>query len=593
MNRTALWAVLLVSLFLQGAAGNPEAKLFVNGQILTMDESRPYAEALLTQGTRIIAVGERKVLEARAPVYTRVIDLQGQTMMPGFVDAHSHFPTPGLVHAGLDLSPPPVGTVDMLAVLLARVKGASEQRRAGSWVIGFNYDNAALNSERHPTRAELDLAAPDHPVYLWHRSGHMGVGNSLALEALGHVDHVGLTQWPAELNVGRDADGRLNGLLQESAAPKLRQLLRQLPLRSLLKAFLLARDEYLAAGVTTLQNGYADRISMHILLWAQRTGLLPQRAVLWPAHDKLEQALIDILPAIETDPDVATWSASGKLSQLIGWSIQDSSKFHVGAIKLVADGSPQGRTAWLTEPYKLLPGEPDAALDTAYRGHPAMPEAEFRAWVERYHAAGLQMAIHGNGDASIDLIIDALAMANEHYKRDDARHIVVHAQTIRRDQLRKLAELSVSVSFFPAHTFFWGDWYRDRLLGEVRAANISPLAAADEFGVKYSIHSDAPVTPMRPMTMLWSATQRKTLSGASLGGSLVVSRARALRAMTIDAAWQNHLETDRGSLEAGKLADLILLSGDPLQEEDVRKLHVQRVWIGGRDVYRRKSADPA
>ena len=390
--------------------------------------------------------------------------------------------------------------------------------------------------------------------------------------------------------MGRDAEGRLTGLLQEGAAPKLGDLLRQLPLTKLLEAFLLARDEYLAAGVTTLQNGYADQLSMRLLLWAQRLGILPQRAIVWPAHDKLEQKLVEIIPVVEAEAGQS--NASRQLSRAMNWSLQDSTRYHVGAIKLVADGSPQGRTAWLTEPYKLLPGATEAAANSVYRGHPAMPEAEFRAWVERYHSAGFQLAMHGNGDASIDLIIDALAMANEHYPRKDARHIVVHAQTIRSDQLQTLADLSGTVSFFPAHTYFWGDWYRERLLGEVRSANISPLATADRFGVRYSIHSDAPVTPMQPMAMLWSATQRKTLSGVALGEMLVVSRERALRAMTIDAAWQNHLETDRGSLEAGKLADIIVLSGDPLQVDDVRKLHVQRVWIGGRDVYQRQPDGP-
>ncbi len=592
MNRTALWAVIVSSLLLQGAAAGPVAQLFVNGQILTMDVSRPRAEALLIMGSTIIAVGERRALEARAPAYTRVIDLQGQTLLPGFIDAHSHFPSPGLAHVGLDLSPPPVGTINMLDSLLERVKSAGNESEPGSWIIGFNYDNAALDSERHPTRTELDRAAPGHPVYLWHRSGHMGVGNSMALQALGYVDGTASAPAAEEVNVGRDAEGRLTGLLQEGAAPELGHLLRQLPLRKLLDAFLLARDEYLAAGVTTLQNGYADRLSMQILLWAQRLGVLPQRAVVWPAHDKLEQTRVNIMPDIEADADTGRSSASRRLSRAIDWSLQNSTWYHVGAIKLIADGSPQGRTAWLTEPYKLLPGDTEAATTTAYRGHPAMPEAEFRAWVERYHAAGLQLAMHGNGDASIDLIIDALMTANEHYPRKDARHIVVHAQTIRSDQLQTLAKLSATVSFFPAHTFFWGDWYRERLLGEVRSASISPLATADQFGVRYSIHSDAPVTPMQPMAMLWSATQRKTLSGVALGKTLVVSRERALRAMTIDAAWQNHLETDRGSLEAGKLADIIVLSGDPLQVDDVRKLQVQRVWVGGRQVYRRNPDGP-
>ncbi len=195
-------------------------QLFVNGQILTMDLARPRAEALLIVGATIIAVGDRKALEARAPAHTRVIDLQGQTLLPGFVDAHSHFPSPGLAHVGLDLSPPPVGTINMLETLLARVKRAGEESKSGSWIVGFNYDNTALDIGRHPTRMELDQVAPHHPVYLWHRSGHMGVGNSLALRALGHADGTVTAPAAAALDVGRDAEGRLTGLLQEGAAPE-------------------------------------------------------------------------------------------------------------------------------------------------------------------------------------------------------------------------------------------------------------------------------------------------------------------------------------------------------------------------------------
>ncbi|MFK7889765.1 MAG: amidohydrolase [Granulosicoccus sp.] len=577
IKKVALWSALLISLLLLEGSERSRPLLLINAHILTMDPSQSVANTLLIKGQHIAAVGGHEEVVAIAPPDAQVIDLQGQTLLPGFVDAHSHFPSTGLAQTGLDLTPPPVGTVSTVAMLIDRVAESARTHSPGSWIIGFNYDNAALNEQRHPSRAELDAVAPDHPVYLWHRSGHMGVGNSLALAALGHTDDLpavdssaGKVQFKQPFisiphtkqphsHVERDVDGRLTGLLQEAAAPRLGTLLKQMPLDWLFNSFLLARDEYLQAGVTTVQNGYADRQSMQILLWAQRFGVLPQRVVVWPAHDKLEAS-----------PDLP---ANG------------NARYHVGAIKLIADGSPQGRTAWLTQPYLPMNAGFDKGVSADYRGHPSMPPSQFKAVVARYHEAGFQLALHGNGDASIDLIIDALSAANERAPRTDTRHIIVHAQTIRTDQLQQLQGLDISVSFFPAHTFFWGDWYRDRLLGEARARRISPLATADHYGVRYSIHSDAPVTPMSPMQMLWSATRRETLSGTILDSSLAISRERALRAMTIDAAWQNHLDSDRGSLEAGKLADVIVLSGNPLTEPDVRKLRVQRVWIGGREVY--------
>ncbi len=578
MKRTAMWLALLTGIAWLAAETYPRSILLVNAQILTMDEQAPVADSLLLRGQYIAAVGRRETVSQDLPLFTQTIDLQGRSVLPGFVDAHSHFPSSGLALAGLDLTPPPVGDVQTLTQLLIAVTEATRERPDGQWVIGFNYDDASLPEQRHPTRDELDKAAPLHPVYLWHRSGHMGVANSQALAALGHVDETiankASRSFDAKaVDADRDEQGQLTGLLQESAAPRLSVLLRQLPYRSLLDAVLTARDQYLEAGITTVQNGFADLPSMHLLRWLQRLGILPQRVVVWPAQEKVSKYL-----SLSNEPET-TQTPSEVLTQAIGWRGK-SHRFQVSALKLIADGSPQGRTAWLSAPYKA-----DIALPQGYRGFPSIPEAIFTDRVVRYHSAGMQLALHGNGDAAIDLIIRSLEAAQNRIRRNDMRHVVVHAQTIRQDQLQSLARLGASATFFPAHTYYWGDWYRERVLGNERAQQISPLSQADEAGLPYSLHSDAPVTPIDPMQILWSATQRQTLSGHVLGASLAVDRQRALRAMTIDAAWQNHLEQDRGTLEVGKLADLVVLSGDPLTEPDVRNLHVQQVWIGGHRVF--------
>ena len=248
----------------------------------------------------------------------------------------------------------------------------------------------------------------------------------------------------------------------------------------------------------------------------------------------------------------------------------------IGAIKLIADGSPQGRTAWLSEPYL-----PDELLPPGFAGIAYQQEPPLHELIAAYHRAGFQLAIHGNGDAAIQSIIEGLQHAQREYPRNDARHIIVHAQTITQAQIQALAALNATPSFFPTHTHYWGDWYRQRALGLARASQISPLASADAAGVRYSIHTDSPVTPIDSMHLLYSATERLTSSGFLLGAEQRVSRLRALRAMTIDAAWQNHLDADRGSLEAGKLADFVVLSEDPLLADDVRRVRINEVWIGG------------
>lgn len=567
---------LAATLVLLTIAANHRPVLFTNGHILTMDTDSAQADSMLVSNQKLVRVGPRAQVIRDLPAFTKTVDLQGRTVLPGFVDAHSHFPSSGLTRAGLDLTPPPVGNVSTLQILLNSVSKETKSLSRGDWVVGFNYDDASLDVARHPTRDELDSVSPDNPVYIWHRSGHMGVANSLALKALGHQS-IAFAQSTDAGQPDRDGNGRLTGLLQEGAAPRLSFLLRKMQWSRLVKALLSARDEYLQAGVTTVQNGFADIPSMRLLKWSQRLGVIPQRVVVWPAHDKLGEA-------IEVPKENSTEQADSSLAGALGWP-ENTDEFAIAAVKLIVDGSPQGRTAWLSKPYLTSPGNVSSGNGARYHGHTAMPVPEFKEWVHRYHQAGFQLAIHGNGDAAIDLIISTLRQAQEKFYRRDARHLLVHGQIIREDQLSALAELDVGVSFFPSHTYFWGDWYRSVVLGDERALQISPLATAESLGLRFSLHSDAPVTPISPIDILWSATTRETLSGFKLGPEYRISREQALRALTIDAAWQSHLDDDRGSLEAGKLADFIVLSSNPLTHPDVRNIQIEEVWIGGKKRY--------
>jgi len=547
---------------------------FVGGQVMTMDGESRVVEALLVRRGRIDALGTREAILARRPFGTRVIELDGATLLPGFIDAHGHFPVSGLAVASVDLAPPPLGEVGDVATLLARIGDAAEEAPGEGWLLGFNYDNTALADGRHPTRDALDRVSGGHPVYLRHGSGHMGVANSRALAALG-IEEADVAVVGGVL--GRDAAGRLDGLLQERSAPSLARLLRDLPLHTLPKILFHARDEYLAAGMTTVQSGGANARLAAALRWSARLGLLPQRVVIWPLH--AAHGASARTPSTPSTPSTA--NDDGIRRARIG---SDPSVVE-GPLKLLADGSPQGLTAWLSRPYDAAAG-----LPAGDAGFPAMPVETLHAHIAHHHAAGQRLAIHANGDAAIEAIIDGVARAQLAHPRDDPRHVLVHAQTIRRDQLARLGALGLTPSFFVGHTFYWGDWHRQRGLGAERARTISPTGWARELGVRYTLHADTPVTPMDPMQLLWSATERLTASGYLLGPEQRVSRLDALRALTIDAAWQSELEAVLGSLEVGKLADLVVLSGDPLSAPDVRELHVTGAWIGGIERYRRAGA---
>ena len=543
--------------------------LFVGGSVLTMDSRDAIADAALVVGDRIARVGAASEIAGWLDGTEAVVPLAGRTLLPGFVDAHGHFPAARLGGLGVDLSPPPVGDVGDLPTLLARLAdAAAADGPTERWLLGFDHDDANLLEGRHPTRDELDAVVPDRPLWLRHRSGHMGVGNSHALAALGLDEGYVATAGGA---VRRGPDGRLDGLVQERAAPPLAALLREVAPRALLRTLGDARDDYLGAGVTTVQNGHASPAMSALLAWAARLGLLPQRVVLWPASTG---------DGVAAPPGAVAraWLGDGRL--------------RAGPVKLILDGSPQGLTAWLTAPYFAV-ATSVAGLEPTFRGFPTIEPDAFAREVLALHAAGRDLAIHANGDAAIDAALDALETAAVAAPRPDARHLLVHAQTVRADQLARMARLDVSATFFPSHVPHWGDWHLARALGPERAARISPLASADAAGVRWSAHADAPVTPMRPLEIVDAAVERRTRAGTVLGPDERVSRRRALRSVTIDAAWQNRLETDRGSIEVGKLADLVVLSGDPLTAPRAAELVVDAVWIGGRRAFSRPGADAA
>ncbi len=550
LKRAALIVLPIVILVWYLTAGKERALVFVGGAVYTMDGSDSVAEAVLVEGGVITAIGSTEKVRSQAPLGARVIELNGRALLPGFVDAHSHFPVGVIDHLGVQLSATATEPVVNNNELLKRVAEAVKITPSGQWIVGFKYDNTLFPSGQHPNRQQLDQLSLEHPIYLRHISGHMGVANTAALQEL-QIDNKDDALRPfIEIDT---RTGELTGLLQEAAAPSLGRFFRNYSMTELFNAYKLTREEYLAAGVSTVQNGLINGSMTKILKLLQMVGLLPQRVVTWVNSDY----------AGSNRPRYTT-------------------NFRQATVKLIVDGSPQGRTAFLTKPYHTnSPSEPN------FRGAPLLTQEQLDKYVLYYHQAGYQIALHGNGDAAIDMIIAAVARAQQSMERPDARHILVHAQTIRRDQISQLSALSITPSFFNAHTFYWGDWHQNETLGPERAQHISPLADVVNAGVRFSLHSDAPVTPIQPMHLVWNAINRQTRSGDVLGRAQQISLTSALRAITIDAAWQSHVDHDRGSIELGKLADLVVLSGDPYAVDDLRTMLVDLTYIGGEEVFAR------
>lgn len=272
-------------------------------------------------------------------------------------------------------------------------------------------------------------------------------------------------------------------------------------------------------------------------------------------------------------------SAAVKASAAEVFDYRSNDKISVGAIKFFADGSIQGYTGHLREPYF---GHPHGSTHQAdERGYSTLTESD-KALLVDLVKQGRQVAVHANGDAAIDEVLELLTPLAETIREQDLRPIVIHAQMTRPEHITKMVALGVTPSYFPSHVYVWGDRHRDLFIGE-RATTISPLQSSLDAGLRFTIHQDSPVVPLAPMRVVQTAAERRTFGGRLLGASERVSVEQALRATTIDAAWQMHLEHDRGSLSAGKLADFVVLDANPLTVPvaSISDIEVLQTWIGG------------
>jgi len=540
------WVVLCAcAVLLSGCRepGEPASQvresIYFNGDIVTMNDRQPEAEAVMVVDGRIVMVGDSDEAEALADSQTRRIDLAGATLLPGFFDSHSHVTATAAKLALVNADPPPAGTADSIVSIQRALRERLESARPepGEWLVGSGYDHSMLAEGRHPTRFDLDEVSVDVPVMLRHFSGHQVVVNSKALELAGVSAE---TEDPPGGRILRLPDSREpNGILQESAQGVVRRLSAGFdvePGDDALQRMDSALKEYAAHGFTTVTN------------MGGSGGVLREMA-------RQQRLPLDVIAAGSDQ----TYSA------------EYVNRFRVGGSKMILDGGSPGRSAYLRDPYfKQQPGE------QGYRGYPRYGnQEEIDAQVEAYYRAGTPVHIHALGDAAVAQAIAAVQAAEAAVPGDDRRTQLIHVQQAQEDQLDTLSTLDVTLTFQVAHNYYFGDFHHEVIYGPERTARLNPARSALDRGLSVTIHHDAPIHPVDQMMLIWASVNRVTRSGKVIGPEQRISVMEALKASTLNAAYQFFEEDSKGSIEVGKLADFVVLSDNPLKVDPMTLKDIQ------------------
>ena len=556
MKFTAAIALLLA---MTAPAIAQDTTIYRGGPIITMDGDTPQTvEAVVARDGRIAFAGSEKQARKAAGKDPVVRDLKGATLLPGFIDAHSHFTVATMSAGGLDLRETGGAPISDIAGVSAAIREyVARASGPGGWITVWQFDQENLAEKRYITRAELDAIAPDRPLVVLHVSLHGAVANSAALKAAG-IDEV--TPVPPGGMILRDDAGRLNGVLLEKAMFLLLAKMPQPTAEQRLAALDAAQNAYFAEGYTHAQDGATQPPDLAFLTSPQARERL-----------KIDLALLPFSPGLDAllaKPDLKFGS------------YQDHVKLQ--GIKFVLDGSVQARTGYFTRDYKR--GSP--AGHHPWHGEPVLSETDFVAQAKKVHDRGWQLFVHANGDAAIDMAIrgfDALGIK----AADDRRPIVIHSQFQRRDQFAAYKRIGVGPAYFSNHAWYWADVHRTNFPAEV-VDFISPFASARAAGLTPSNHSDYSVTPLDTRFMLWTAMARVSPTGVVSGPDERVGAYEALQALTTGPAWQIFEEDRKGRIKAGLLADFVILDRNPLTTPvtDIKAIKVLETIKDGRSVWK-------
>lgn len=538
------------------------AVLYYNGKIYTMkDETPETVEAVLSADGRILAAGTMDEVRRTAGFDEGAVlkrDLKGAAMMPAFLDPHSHITAVMQIFGYESLT-----DVTSFDELLERLLAFKERTKLepGKWLIGIGYDHNFLKEQKHPDKTLLDRVFKENPVMLSHSSGHMGVVSSLALQLMNITAE---TENPKGGVIGRvEGTKEPNGYLEETAFTGAGSIVPKPDMVQLSKQFSMAERLYLQNGITTIQDGFTGAGEWSMLKYMADKGMIQADVV----------AYADMK------------SAKDLLEKYKEYEGQYLNHLRIGGYKIFLDGSPQGRTAWITEPYE--------EAEDGYCGYPIYKDEEVQQFFEAALKEKRQLLVHCNGDAAADQMITACERARDATGCAPSliRPVMIHAQLVREDELKRMAALSMTASIFVAHTYYWGDIHMKNL-GCDRAMRISPARTAVREHVNVTLHQDSPVIEPNMIETVWCAVNRTSKNGVVMGASEMLTPYEALRAITINTAYQYGEEAIKGSIEAGKNADFVILSDNPMEVPPmlIKNISVLETIKDGKTLYKAAGA---
>ena len=531
--------------------------IFFGGDILTMDDNQPVVEAIAVENGRITAIGTKENIIKLRTWKTKIVNLQGKTLMPGLIEAHCHPIATAVLSQVVNISG---FTYNSREEIMATIGAAVEKASPGKWVLAFGWDPVLVKDLRNPTLAELDSISTEVPIFILTQMMHQAFVNNAVYKTAKITRNT--PDPPGGGTFLKDVDGNLNGVIYEFSA--LQKILKKMPKTPQGTAELLLNlqyAQYAKAGYTTIAALGPVNIAgypLNFMASLSRNADVPVRSFVYPLKKQLDRS---------------AWPSG-----------YGNDHFRIKGVKLYMDGSPYTGGAAFAEPYlntevtlKRMKLQPN------HRGKVNYSEASLLQTLTKYHNAGYQIAIHAQGEIAIQMILNVFTEIMENYPRPDHRHRLEHNALITKNQIIQAQKLGLTLSFFMDHVYYYGEQL-PQIVGPDRAARFMPLGSAFAVGHRASIHTDNPATPVDPFRVISTAVTRKTKDrGYILGPTERVTINDALKAVTINAAWQLFEDDQRGSITVGKAADFVLLSHNPLriQPENIKNISALCTWIDG------------